>query len=137
GEEGVGWEGVAGGWEVGPAVRGPVRGVAGRPPGALVRFHPRAAAIFALGDYSLESSIFERVILGAHGKPFLCRIEAWPLGDGPALQHAVMLEPKVVMRAPRHVLLNDETVASRLLAFRRWLGRTLEVALCPVLGKQV
>ncbi len=87
-------------------------GVADRLPSALVPDHHRAAAIFAFGDDAFEAAIFERVVLGHDGEPLLCRVEARALGHGPALQHAVMLEPEIEMGAPRRVLLDDEAVAA-------------------------
>ena len=112
-------------------------GVADRLPGAFVPDHHRAAAIFAFGDHPFEAAIFERMVLGHHRQTLLRRVEARAARDGPALQHAVMLEPEIEMGAPRRMLLDDEAVALGLAALRSRLGRLAEVALRLVLGKQV
>jgi hypothetical protein len=55
----------------------------GLPPAGIPEHH-RAAAIFALGDGSLEAAIRERMIFRANGQSLIGRIEAWTFGDGPA-----------------------------------------------------
>ena len=112
-------------------------GVADWLPGAAVPDHHRPAAIFAFGNHALEAAIFERMVLGHHGKPFLTGVEARALGHGPALQHSVMLQPEIEMRARCCVLLDDETVALGFPALGPRLGRLGEVAPRLVFGEKV
>jgi len=60
------------------------------------------------------------VILGVHGKALLSGNETWALGHGPALHHAVELEPEIIMQASCRMLLDDEPVS---LATRRVAAR--------------
>ena len=53
-------------------------------------------------------AVVERVVLGVHREPLLAGIEARALRHRPALQHAVELEPEIIVQAPRGVLLHDE-----------------------------
>ena len=112
-------------------------GVVERLPRAFVPDHHRAAAIFAFGDHAFEPAIFERVVLSHHRQPLLRRVEARTFGDGPALQHAVMLEPEIEMGAAGGVLLDDEAVAFGFAAFRSGLRRLAEIPLRLVLGEKV
>ena len=105
------------------------RGIEIGGPGALVPDHDGAAAVLAFGDDALEAAIVERMVLGQHGQPFLAGDQARPLRHRPALQHAVELEPEVVMQAPRRVLLDDIGVAGRRSLAARRLRRLGEVAL--------
>src|SRR5690606_20538881 len=58
-----------------------------RGPGAAIPQDHRAAAIFALGNGTLEAAIFEGMVLDMNGQPLLFRHEAWPPRHGPALEH--------------------------------------------------
>ncbi len=93
-------------------------------PGAAVPQQHGAAAVLALGDDALELAVLERVILDVHRQPLVGRVEAGPLRHRPALQHAVQLEPEVVVQAARRVLLDHERERSRA-ALRAWLARRL------------
>src|SRR6478672_394282 len=115
----------------------PLVGVADGLPAAAVPDHHGAAAIFALWDHPFELAIFERVILGHHSKALLCGVQARALGDGPALQHAVMLEPEIEMSSARGVLLDDEAVPGLALALGRRLRRLAEVSLSAIRRKRV
>ena len=66
---------------------------------AAVPEQHRAAAVLALGDHALEAAVLDRVVLDLHGEALLGRVEARPLGHGPALEHAVELEAEVVVQA--------------------------------------
>src|SRR5262249_53893817 len=109
----------------------PVR-VADRLPGAAVPDHHRAAAIFTFGDDALELAVFERMVLGHPREALLRRVKARTSGDGPALQHAVMLKPEIKMGAPCRVLLDHEAVAHHSLALWRRFRGLAEVALGAV-----
>src|SRR6185295_16652696 len=63
-------------------------------------------------------------------------IERRPLGNGPALEHAVALEPEVVVQAGRPVLLDDEPSRASLAPFLHLsgrFGRAGETALASIL----
>ena len=49
-----------------------------------------------------------RVVLDLHRQPLDRRVEARPLGHGPALHHAVELEPEIEVQVTGGVLLDDE-----------------------------
>jgi hypothetical protein len=83
-------------------------GVAERGPCAAVPQHHRATAIFALRNGAFEVAVVQRMVFGAHRKSFVRRIEARPLGHGPAQEHAIELKAQVVMQPPGGVLLHDE-----------------------------
>jgi len=79
----------------------------GLPPAAIPQHHG-AAAVLAGRDDALEAAILDRVVLDMDRQALDGRIEARPLWHRPALQHAVELEPEVVMRPAGHVLLDHE-----------------------------
>src|SRR5262249_49813154 len=113
--------------------------VADRLPGAAVPDHDRAAPILSFGDHALEARVLERVVLHLDRHATLRGVEARPLGHGPALQHAIELEPEVVVHAPRGVLLHHEREAGcALLAHRAacGFGRAREIALAAVLAQR-
>src|SRR5437016_4558092 len=91
-------------------------------PTAMVPQHNRPAAIFALGDRPLESTIIERMVLDVHREALLVGVEARSLGHSPALQDSVEFEPEVPVEARRLMLLDDEAVS---LAFELPSARLL------------
>src|SRR3546814_13121493 len=54
-----------------------------------------------------ERAVFQRVVLDADGEALLAGHQARPLGDRPALQHAVHLQAQVVVQPPRRMLLDQ------------------------------
>src|SRR5690606_10078305 len=56
------------------------------------------------------------MILDVHGQPLVRRVEAGALGDGPALERAVELEPEVIVQAAGVVALDVIT------EFAAWSG---------------
>src|SRR5438445_4786373 len=68
------------------------------PPGAAVPQNDRARAILACRDGALEARVLERVILHLHRQALVGGIEAWTLGDRPALEGAVELETEIVVQ---------------------------------------
>src|SRR5581483_11286485 len=64
-------------------------------PAALIPDHDRAAAVFALGDRALEAVVFDRVVLDVDGEALFVGFEARAAGHGPALHHAIELEPQI------------------------------------------
>ena len=88
--------------------------IADRFPGAVVPHDHRAAAVLAFRDLAFEAAVVERMVLHVHGHALVGRVEARPLGNGPALQRAIELEPEVVVQVAGGVLLDDEGEAARL-----------------------
>jgi NADPH:quinone reductase-like Zn-dependent oxidoreductase len=101
-------EPLAGEVEVELAVAQALVDVASRHPMPAVPDHDAAGAVLALGNLALEPSVVERVVLGLHGEAPVLRAQARLLRDGPALEHAVVLETKVVVQPRRVVALHDE-----------------------------
>ena len=83
-------------------------GIPLRHPGAAIPNQYRPRSIFSLGNHTLEIGIFERVILDLHSEPLYPWIEARSFRQGPTLEHAVELQPEIVVQAPRGMLLDDE-----------------------------
>src|SRR3546814_3074296 len=80
----------------------PLLGVTKRRPAAAVPQHHRAAAVLTLRNGPFERAVFQRVVLDADGEALLAGHQARPLGDRPALQHAVHLQAQVVVRSEEH-----------------------------------
>src|SRR5690348_9944995 len=76
------------------------------------------------------------MVLRAHRKPVLARIEARAFWNRPALEHSVELQPKIPVQARRLVLLDDEAVALALELAALGLLRLGEVALA-IIGRDV
>ena len=82
-----------------------------------------AAAVLARGDDTLEVEVLDRVVLDVHTEPPDLRVERRPLRDRPAHEHAVHLEPEVVVqRAGTMPLDHEATVPGRFLGARRPAG---------------
>ena len=61
-----------------------------------------------LGIVPFEVAIVERVVLDLDSEALVCRIEGWALGHRPGLEHAVVLEAKIVVQAGGGMLLDDK-----------------------------
>src|SRR5262245_37149633 len=119
--------------EVELAVRETAVGIAERHPVAAIPDHHRARAVLGLRNLAFERRIFERMILGPYGEPAVLRIVARLLRHRPALQHAVVLEPEVIVQPRRVVPLDDELQLAAGPAPRAArLGRSTKVALALV-----
>jgi len=71
------------------------------------------------------------VVLGLHGEPLVGRVRRRALRDGPGFEHALELEPKVVVGPARGVLLDDEPLAvDRGRA--EGLGSSIRPSLCAI-----
>ena len=95
---------------------------AGSPCGIQAAFVPddhRTGAVIALGDDAFERGVVDRVILDMDGQPLFLRVEARAARHCPAPQHAVMLQPEIVVQPRRVMLLNDENAAGRFRLARR------------------
>lgn len=84
------------------------------------------------------------MVLGADREPLDARVQGRPLGDRPGRQRAVHLQPEVVVKRARGVLLDRETRVAPpriplcpIAARAGWLGGQAEVALPLVLGKSL
>src|SRR5262245_66679560 len=84
--------------------------IAVRIPLAAVPDQHSAAAVLSLRDGSLEFVVLDRVILHLDRETLLARNQARAARHGPALHHAIELEPQVVMQPARRMLLNDERI---------------------------
>ena len=107
-------------------------GIADRGPAAAIPHDHRAAAVLALRNVALEVEILDRMVLGAHREPLLAQREARAAGDGPALEHAVELEPQVVVKPAGGMLLHHELAGRVSRGLRLRLRRPCEVALAGI-----
>src|SRR6476619_2038229 len=74
---------------------------------AVPHDHP-ARAVLAFGDDAFELLVLPRVVFGATGHPFVLGVGRWPFGHRPGREHAVDLEPKIVVIGAGRVVLNHE-----------------------------
>ncbi len=77
-------------------------------PRAAVPEHHGARAVLLRRNHAFEIAVLDRVIFDVHREPLVVGIEARSFRHRPTEQHAVELEPEVVVKAPRRVLLDDE-----------------------------
>src|SRR5262249_3189938 len=94
-----------------------------------------AGAVLAVGDAALEVAVLERVILGLHREPLLCRVVARALRRGPAGEDAIDLEPDVVVKPCGVVLVHHVSELSAGAGHwppRRGLRSDAEVSLLPI-----
>ena len=96
----------------------------------------RAGAIVALGDGPLERSVIQRMVLDLDRQALDLEVAGGRLGDGPGFQHAVVLDPKVVVQARRGVPLDQVATGRRLgrtlAPFRLGRGRKVPLGLVGV-----
>ena len=86
-----------------------------------------AGAVFLLRNHAFERGVVERMVLGFDGEALLAQLVGRTLRHGPRLEHAIELEPEIVVQAAGGVLLDDEQQrpgARHHLGFR--LGRARE-----------
>ena len=79
--------------------------------------------VLALGDRPLERSILDRMIGNLHSQPPSSNALGNPLGNSPALEDTVLLEPEVVMQRPGAMLLDNESVVRFLVSHLEDLWR--------------
>ncbi len=79
----------------------------GAPEAAVPELHG-SAPIFATRDRPLEVSVVEGMVLHFHRQAFLSGIQRRSARHGPGSEDSVQLEPQIVMKPPRGMLLNDE-----------------------------
>ena len=79
-----------------------------------------AAAVLAARDHALEVEVLERVVLDVERRPPDRRVEGRTLRHRPADQHAVDLEPEVVVQPAGPVPLHHEPARPARRPGRRW-----------------
>ncbi len=92
----------------------PVLRIADRLPRAAIPDDDGARAVLMRRNDALEGAVLQRMVFDVHREPLLVRVEAWALGDRPAQQHAIELQPEVVMELARRVFLDHEGERFRL-----------------------
>ena len=76
--------------------------------GAPVPDDDVARAVLAPRDDALEVEVVERMVLDVDREPPLARVEARPARDRPGREHALHLEPEVVVEGGGAMTLDDE-----------------------------
>jgi hypothetical protein len=105
-------------------------------PGAAVLEHDGTAAILALRNCTFERAVIERMVFDMDREAFVGGVEAWPLCDRPALQHAIHFKAKIIVEAGGRVFLDQIAMAGSLDGFfPRRLARLGEVTLGTIGGK--
>src|ERR1700741_4375318 len=84
-----------------------------RLPTATIPDHDCAAAIFTFRNGSFEFVVGIRMILNLHRQPLFAWYKTGASRHGPAFHHAVELKAKIIVQAPRRVLLDDKGIAAR------------------------
>ena len=105
-------------------------GVAGRLPGSVIPKHDGAAAILPLRDGSLKVAVIQRMILDLHRQRLSSGFMTGPVRHRPALENAIQLQPKIVVKPGRLVLLDQiGLTATSVRASRRRARPSGKVAL--------
>src|SRR6185295_7415290 len=92
-----------------PALRQALPGIALGDPRAPVPDLDRAGAVVSFRDDPLEMPVLEGVVLDLDGETLVARFETRPLRNRPAAEHAVELQPEIVVQPPGRVLLDEES----------------------------
>jgi hypothetical protein len=94
----------------------------------------RPAAIFAVGDRSLEVPIIERVILDLDREPLIVGIERRAARHSPRFKDTIELKSKIVMQLRCRMLLDDEPppIGCGDLRLATWLCSLAEIPLRAV-----
>ncbi len=101
-------------------------------PGAPVPDDDVAGAVLLGGDDSFEVEVLDRVVLDVDGHAPDLAVEGGALGDGPADENALDLEPEVVVEPRGSVALDDEPPGGAGQVRRRRFGGLAEVTLAAV-----
>jgi hypothetical protein len=75
---------------------------------AAVPDDDRAGAVVVRRNDALEIAVLEGMVLGGHRQALLGRVQRGSLGHRPGDQHAVDLQPQVVVATARGMLLHHE-----------------------------
>ena len=104
---------------------------------AAVPYDHFARAVLLGRDHAFEGGVVVGVVLGHDGEALVHRVERGAAWDGPGLEHAVALQPEIVVQLARRVLLHHEQEQSLARRGRgRGLGGRVEGALLRVLVQQ-
>ena len=103
-------------------------------PGAAVPHDHVTAAVLTRRDHPLEVEVFDRMILNVDRGPLQVRIEGRALGHSPAHEHAVDLEPEVVVQPAGAVPLHHEPAGTWFLAQVRRAGFLAQGRRAPAWG---
>ena len=101
-------------------------------PGAPVPDDDVAGAVLLGGDDALEVEVLDRVVLDVDRHPPDGRVERGALGHGPGHEHALDLQPEVVVEPGRPMALDDEAPGRAGDGGGRRLRGLGEVALATV-----
>ena len=103
-------------------------------PCSLVPEHNRTASIFALRDCPFEAAVGEGMIFRSYCQSLVCRVEASAFSHRPTQQHAIQLQPEIVVETGRIVFLDQisKAVSARLYSAGRGLAGFSEIALALV-----
>jgi hypothetical protein len=112
-------------------------GIVDRLPRPAIPHDHLAGAVLLRGNRALEAAVSHRMVFDVDRHPLGRRIQARPLRYGPAQQHAVEFQAKVVMQTRCPVLLDHERpLLAAFCRLARGLRCLLEVALRVVAGKR-
>src|SRR6266446_1684581 len=94
----------------------------------------RTGAVLLRGNDAFEGSVLDRMVFDVHRQALVGRVEAGPLGNGPAQQHTIELEPEIVVEMTGGVFLDDERQGPARASAHATAGfrSDLEVALFAV-----
>ena len=96
-----------------------------------------ARAVLLGGNHALEGGVIVGMVLGHDREALVRRVERRAAGHGPGLEHAVALQPEVVVQLARRVLLDHEKERSLARSgCGRRLGRRVEGALLGIFVQQ-
>ena len=98
--------------------------------------HHAARAVIGRRNVAFEIAVLDRVILHVRREMLHRRIERRALRHRPRFQHAVDLQPEIIVQPGGIVPLHAEVVAGTLLASRRRLRSVAEAAYLRVLFKR-
>src|SRR5262249_57199530 len=74
------------------------------------------------GDHAVEVEVLDRVVLDVDGQALDRRVQGWAVRHRPAHQHAVDLEPQIIVHPAGTVTLDDEPAAPAIRSWRRRPG---------------
>jgi len=105
--------------------------------GAAIPHDHFAGAVLLGGNHALERGVVVGVVLGHDREALVHGVERRAAGNGPGLEHAVALQPEIVVQLARRVLLDHEKEQSLARGGgRRGLGRRVESALLGIFVQQ-
>ncbi len=94
-----------------PSLLEPPPGIPLGDPGAFVPELHGSRTVIPLGNDAFEAAVLQRMVLHLDRQPPVPGLETGALGNRPAPQHAVELQPEIVVQRPRGMLLDEESQA--------------------------